>query len=199
MTTTASALSHPGAIFTERRTVNAFSDRAVSDADLATIWDYAKFTPTAANSQPLRVLFVRTAEARERLLPHVAEFNRAKVSSAPVTAVLAYDPAFHEFIPTTFPHNPGMKDVLERSPEMREGMGRLSAGIQVGGFILAVRAAGLWAGPMTGFDAAGVDAEFFGDNGWKSLVVVNIGHPAEDGAYYDRLPRVPEDLAALHV
>ena len=183
------------AIFTDRRTVNTFSGEPVTDADLARIWDLAKFTPTAANSQPLRVLYIRTAEAKDRLQQHIADFNQPKVASAPVTAVLAYDPSFHEFTPTTFPHNPGMKDVLEENDEMREGMGRLSAGIQTGGFILAVRAAGLWAGPMTGFDAAGVDAEFFAASGWKSLVVVNIGHPADEGAYFDRLPRVPEDQA----
>jgi 3-hydroxypropanoate dehydrogenase len=186
-----------GAIFTDRRTVNNFSDEPVTDADLAQIWDYAKFTPTALNSQPLRVLFVRTPEAKQRLLGHMAEFNQAKTASAPVTAVLAYDPNFHEFTPTTFPHNPGMKDVFEANPEMKEGTGRLSAGIQSGGFILAVRAAGLWAGPMTGFDSAGVDAEFFAENGWRSLVVVNIGHPGES-PYFDRLPRVPEDAATIY-
>jgi 3-hydroxypropanoate dehydrogenase len=145
------------------------------------------------------VLFVRTAEAKERLLPHIAEFNKAKVASAPVTAVLAWDPSYYEFLPTTFPHSPGTRDSFANKPEVADYAGRLSSGIQIGGFIYAVRAAGLWAGPMTGFDAAGVDAEFFGDNGWKSLVVVNIGHPAEDGAYFDRLPRVPVEAATLYV
>ena len=192
-----STLTEPGAIFTDRRTVNNFSDTPVTDAELAQVWDYAKFTPTAANCQPLRVLFVRTPDAKERLLRHIADFNQPKVASAPVTAVLAYDPAFHLFTPTTFPHNPGMKDMLEGDLAVREGMGRFSAGIQVGGFILAVRAAGLWAGPMTGFDTAGVDAEFFGDSGWKSLIVVNIGHPGEN-PYFDRLPRIPEDSATQY-
>jgi 3-hydroxypropanoate dehydrogenase len=181
-------------LFTDARTVSYFSDQAVTDEQLTQIWDLAKWTPTAANTQPLRVLYVRTAEARERLLPHIGEGNRAKVSSAPVTAILAVDPEYYEFIPTTFPHAAALRDTFAENPEVAAASAKISSGLQGGGFIYAVRAVGLAAGPMTGFDPAGVDAEFFGESGWKSFLVINIGQPAEN-AHLGRLPRVPEEKA----
>lgn len=185
-------------LFTSARTVSYFSDEPVSDEQLTAIWDLAKWTPTAANTQPLRVLFVNTPEGKERLLPHIGEGNQPKVASAGATAVLAIDPEYYEFIPTTFPHAAALRDTFADNPEVAAASAKISAGLQGGGFIYAVRAVGLAAGPMTGFDPAGVDAEFFSESGWKSFLVVNIGQPAEN-AHLGRLPRVPEEKATLFV
>ncbi|MBW6438300.1 malonic semialdehyde reductase [Actinoplanes hulinensis] len=179
-------------LFTEARTASAFAATPVTDEELAELWDLAKWPPTAANTQPLRVLFVRSAEGRARLIPHLAEGNRPKSQSAPAVAVLALDTSFHEFAPEVFPHNPGLKDVYEANEALRLAAGNLSAGLQIGYFILAARAIGLVAGPMTGFDKAGVDAEFFPGGRYRSLVVVNLGHPGEN-PWRDRLPRLPHE------
>ena len=179
-------------LFTDARTANSFADTPVSDAELAEIWELAKWPPTAANTQPLRLLYVRTEEGKQRLLPHMNDMNRPKTASAPVVAVLAVDTDFHEHIPTIFPMRPEMKDSLAANPEMRDGMSRFNAGLQIGYFLLAVRAAGLYAGPMAGFDAEGIDKEFFADGRFKTLLVVNIGHPGEN-PWYPRLPRLEHE------
>lgn len=176
-------------LFTDARTASFFAPTPVTDEELSEIWELAKWPPTQANTQPLRVLYVRTAEGKSRLVKHLAEGNRAKSESAPVVAVLALDTQFHEHVPQVFPHNPGLKDVFEGNPDKRIADGTFSAALQAGYFIIAARAIGLYAGPMTGFDKAGVDAEFFADGRFKSLAVVNLGHPAEN-AYRDRLPRL---------
>lgn len=179
-------------LFTEARTSNSFAPTPVTDAELTSIWDLAKWPPTGANTQPLRVLYVRTPEGRDRLVPLLAEGNRAKTASAPAVAVLARDTRFHEHIPTVFPHMPGYQQVLEENEEMRTQSGNFGAALQAGYFLLAVRAHGLAAGPMGGFDKAAVDAEFFPDGRWRSILVVNIGHPGEN-PWFDRLPRLDHD------
>ncbi|WP_433827670.1 malonic semialdehyde reductase [Actinoplanes sp. CA-015351] len=176
-------------LFTDARTASAFAPTPVTDEELAEIWDLAKWPPTAANTQPLRVLFVRTQEGKNRLIPHLNEGNRAKSQSAPAVAVLALDTSFHEHVPQIFPHNPGLRDVYEANEGLRITNGTFSAALQVGYFVLAARAVGLVAGPMTGFDKAGVDGEFFPDGRFKSLAVVNLGHPGEN-PWRDRLPRL---------
>jgi 3-hydroxypropanoate dehydrogenase len=178
-------------LFRGARTANSFSAEPVSDEQVAAIYDLVKYAPTSMNIQPLRVLLVRTPEARERLLGHMSEGNRAKTGSAPLTAVLAYDPEFHEHLPTQWPHFQGAQALFQGKPHRFE-TARSNALLQVGYFILGVRAAGLAAGPMTGFDAAGVDAEFFADSGYKSLVVVNLGKPGEN-PWFNRNPRLDYD------
>jgi len=180
------------ALFTQARTVNTFADTPVSDEELTAIWELAKWAPTAANTQPLRVLFIHTPQGRERLLKHMAEGNVAKTASAPATAVLAVDTRFHEHVPQLLPFRPELKDVLEENQEMRAELGAYNAALQAGYFILAVRAHGLAAGPMGGFDKDGVDQEFFPDGRWKSTLVVNIGHPGE-APWFGRLPRLEGD------
>ena len=145
-----------------------------------------------ANTQPLRVLYVRTAEGKARLVEHMADGNKAKTASAPVVAVLAWDSRFHENIPQLLPFRPEMRDYFEADDAARTAGGTYSAAMQAGYFILAVRAAGLVAGPMGGFDRDGVDAEFFGDGTWRSQLVVNIGHAGEN-AWFERLPRLSHD------
>jgi 3-hydroxypropanoate dehydrogenase len=192
-------LSRPGLdaagralLFTEARTANTFAPTPVTDDELAQIWELAKWPPTAANFQPLRVLYLRTPIGKSRLLPLMFEGNRDKTASAPAVAVLAVDTSFHEHIPQVFPQRAHVKEVYAADPEMRDGTGRFSAGLQIGYFLLAVRAVGLAAGPMGGFDHDGVDREFFADGRFKSLLVVNIGHPGED-PWFPRLPRLPHD------
>ncbi|WP_328610557.1 malonic semialdehyde reductase [Amycolatopsis sp. NBC_00345] len=175
-------------LFREARTANSFSDEPVTDEQVRAIYDLVKWAPTSMNTQPLRALVIRTEEARGRLLPYMAEGNRAKTASAPLTVVLAADVDFHENIPQVFPHNPGVKDIFS-DESGRVEFSKLNSLLQVGYFIIGVRAAGLAAGPMTGFDAAGVDKEFFGGNNWRSLVVVNVGKPGEN-PWFDRLPRL---------
>lgn len=186
------------ALFFDARTANAFAETPVSDVELAEIWQLAKWPPTAANTQPLRVVFVRTPEGKQRLLGHMAEGNVAKTASAPVTAILALDNEFHEFVPQLLPFRPELKDTLDADAAMREGLGRFNATLQIGYFIMAVRAVGLAAGPMAGFDNAGIDAEFFADGRFKSLLVVNIGHPGEN-PWFGRLPRLEQETTVQFV
>jgi 3-hydroxypropanoate dehydrogenase len=178
-------------LFREARTANAFTDEPVSDAQVAAIYDLVKYAPTAMNNQPLRILLVRAGEPRERLLKHMADGNRDKTASAPLVAVLAADVDFHENLARTFPHFPGAKDVFS-DDESREAQARFNAALQAGYFLIGVRAAGLAAGPMNGFDARGIDEEFFAGTEWRSFMVVNIGHPGEN-AWLDRLPRLELD------
>ncbi len=181
-----------GLLFTDARTANTFADTPVTDAELSDIWELAKWAPTAANIQPLRVLFVRPGEGRERLVRHMADGNKAKTLAAPAVAVLAVDTQFHEHIPTLLPFRPELKDVFEGNETMRTETSQFNAALQAGYFILAVRAHGLAAGPMAGFDAAAVDAEFFPGGRLHSILVVNIGHPGQD-PWFDRLPRLGHD------
>ena len=177
-------------LFRDARTANSFSDEPVSEEQVAAIYDLVKYAPTSMNMQPLRVLLVRTPEARERLVGHLMDGNKAKTATAPLVAVLAYDPEFHEHLPTQFPHFDGAQ-ALFKGQEHRFGAASLNASLQVGYFILAVRAAGLAAGPMTGFDAEGIDKEFFAETGYKTLVVVNIGKPGEN-PWFPRSPRLEQ-------
>ena len=175
-------------LFREARTANTFTDEPVTDEQVAAIYDLVRWAPTAMNMQPLRVLLVRSDEARARLLDHMAPGNRAKTGSAPLVAVLTADTDFHELLPRTFPHFAGARDAFA-DDEARERAGRFNASLQVGYFILGVRAAGLAAGPMTGFDAEGLEQEFFAGTAQRVLAVVNIGHPGED-AWFPRSPRL---------
>lgn len=185
-------------LFTEARSANTFTDEPVSDDQLRAIWELAKFPPTAANTNPLRVLFVSSPDARARLVDHMSEGNKAKTASAPAVAILAADLDFHEFIPQLFPSRPELRDSFAADDTARAVHARFNATLQVAYFLMAVRAAGLAAGPMAGFDAAGVDAEFFSDGRWRSLLVVNIGRPGEN-PWFDRLPRLEFEQAVRFV
>ncbi|MCW3014326.1 MAG: malonic semialdehyde reductase [Solirubrobacterales bacterium] len=184
-------------LFTEARTANTFTDVPVTDEQLRAIYELAKFPPTAANTNPLRVLYLRKGAGRDRLLPHMAEGNRAKTASAPVVAVLASDYHFHDHLPHLFAFKPEMGDYFAADDAAREGTAQYNGALQAAYFLLAVRAAGLAAGPMVGFDSAGVDAEFFADSQWRSHLVVNIGTPGPH-AWFDRLPRMAYEDAVRH-
>ncbi|MFO0750939.1 MAG: malonic semialdehyde reductase [Myxococcota bacterium] len=182
-------------LFLERRTHNAFFDRPVDEATLRRLYDLTRWGPTAANSQPLRVVFVQSAEAKERLRPTLAPGNVDKTMQAPVTAILAWDTRFYDRMPELFPARPQMRDTLAALPDARrEVMAAQSAHLQGGYFILAARALGLDVGPMGGFDAAQVDAAFFPDGAWKSLLLVNLGYGDARGLF-PRNPRLSFDDA----
>jgi len=177
-------------LFREARTASTFTDAPVTDEQVAAIYDLVKYGPTAMNAQPLRLLLVRE-EGRDRLLKHMADGNRDKTANAPLVAVLAADVDFHENLGRTFPHFPGAKEAFS-DEATREAQARFNAALQAGYFLIGVRAAGLAAGPMGGFDARGIDEEFFAGTHWRSFMVVNVGHPGEN-AWYDRLPRLELD------
>ena len=182
-------------LFREARTANTFTDEPVTDEQVAAIYDLVKYAPTAMNTQPLRILLVRDGGPRDRLLKHMADGNRDKTANAPLVAVLAADTDFHDHLATTFPHFPGARDLFADDAQ-REQAARFNATLQIGYFLLGVRAAGLAAGPMGGFDADGIDQEFFAGTHLKSLLVVNLGRPGVN-PWFDRLPRLGQDQVVL--
>ncbi|MCH5672892.1 malonic semialdehyde reductase [Streptomyces gilvus] len=175
-------------LFREARTANTFTDEPVTDEQVQAIYDLVKYGPTSMNQSPLRVTLVRSAEARERLVKHLAEGNQKKTAAAPLVAILSADNEFHEELPHLFPHFPQAKDMFAGSREAREKNAGLNAALQAAYFIIGVRAAGLAAGPMTGADLDGIRKEFLDDD-HTPLMVVNIGKPGED-AWFPRSPRL---------
>ncbi|WP_455358685.1 malonic semialdehyde reductase [Streptomyces sp. SYSU K21746] len=178
-------------LFREARSANTFSDEPVTEEQVQAIYDLVKYGPTAFNQTPLRVVLVRSAEARERLVGHMSEGNRPKTAAAPLVAILAADNEFHEDLPQLLPHFPQAKDMFFAERPVREQSAQINAALQAAYFIVGVRAAGLAAGPMTGFDFAGVQKEFLDDD-HTPLMVVNIGKPGED-AWFARSPRLAYD------
>ncbi|MFI1253929.1 malonic semialdehyde reductase [Streptomyces netropsis] len=184
-------------LFRAAHTANTFTDEPVSDEQVQAIYDLVQYAPTAFNSTPLRVVLVRSEEARERLVSHMAEGNRPKTRTAPLVAILATDNEFHEELPYLMPHFPQAKDLFFSERPAREGSAALNGALQAGYFILGIRAAGLAAGPMTGFDFAGVQKEFLDDD-HTPLMVINIGKPGVD-ASHPRSPRLAYDQVVTTV
>jgi 3-hydroxypropanoate dehydrogenase len=148
-------------LFRTARTYNTFSDRPVTDQTLRELYELMKWGPTSANLSPARIVFLRSREGKERLRPALAAGNLDKTMAAPVTAIIAYDDRFYDLAPRLFPHYPQIKDVFVNSPEVAESTAFRNGSLQGAYFILAARALGLDCGPMSGFDNAKVDAEFF--------------------------------------
>ena len=184
-------------LFREARTANTFTDEPVTDEQIQAVYDLVKYAPTSMNQQPLRVVLVRSAEARERLVAHMADGNKVKTAAAPLVALLVADHEFHEELPAQFPVFPQAKDLFFGERPAREASSNFNAALQIGYFILGVRAAGLAAGPMTGYDAAGINKEFL-DGDHSVLAVVNIGKPGVD-AWYPRNPRLDYDAVVTTV
>ncbi|MFD9722431.1 malonic semialdehyde reductase [Streptomyces sp. NPDC059072] len=178
-------------LFREARTANTFSDEPVTEEQVQAIYDLVKYGPTAFNQTPLRITLVRSPEARERLVKHMAEGNQAKTAAAPLVAILSADNEFHEELPQLLPHFPQAKDAFFSERPVREQSALLNGALQAAYFILGVRAAGLAAGPMTGLDFQGLQKEFL-DADHTPLMVINIGKPGED-AWFPRSPRLEFD------
>jgi 3-hydroxypropanoate dehydrogenase len=179
-------------LFREARTANTFTDEPVTDEQIQAVYDLVKYAPTSMNMSPLRIVLVRSDDARARLVSHLADGNKDKTAKAPLVAVLAADHEFHEELPKLFPHFPQAKDLFFAERPGREAASNLNATLQVAYFILGLRAAGLAAGPMTGYDAEGINKDFFADGDHSVLAVVNIGKPGED-AWFPRSPRLEYD------
>ncbi|GIF47314.1 3-hydroxypropanoate dehydrogenase [Asanoa ferruginea] len=179
-------------LFRTARTANTFTEESVTDGQMRAVYDLIKYGPTEMNGQPLRIVLVRSPEARDRLLVHMDDGNKAKTGSAPLVAIMAAYTNFHTDLHRTFPHAPTAREKFDRDEELRVGSARLSAALQVGYFILGVRAAGLAAGQMVGFDAAGINKTFFPDGEHEVLAVINLGKPGAD-AWFGRGPRLDYD------
>jgi 3-hydroxypropanoate dehydrogenase len=186
-----------GTIFFEARTASGFVDRPLPRDLLARAVNIALMGPTSANSLPLRIVFVETAEAKERLRPAMAPTNLQKTMAAPVTAIIAADLTFYDKFPRTFPERGEMfKDLFGGyPPDARRGMAWDNALLQMGYFIIALRAVGLDVAPMAGFERTVVDAAFFPDGQFVSQYLINIGY-GDDVNVYPRLPRFNVDEIA---
>ena len=163
-------------LFRTARTFSYWLDKPVSDGTLRQIYELMKWGPTSANGSPARIVFARTPEARQRLIPLLAAANVEKVRTAPVTAIVGYDLAFYEQLPRLFPHASGYRDMFAKAPELAEETARRNSSLQGAYLIVAARALGLDCGPMSGFDNAKLDQEFFGGTQVRSNFLCNIGY-----------------------
>ena len=181
-------------LFRTARTQNAFLDTPVSEDLLRELYDLVKWGPTAANGSPARFVFVTTAEGKEKLKPALSEGNAAKTLAAPVTAIIGFDEDFHQKLPYLFPHADA-KSWFDGPRTARTESAFRNSSLQGAYLILAARALGLDAGPMSGFDNAKVDAAFFAGTPIKSNFLVNLGY-GDPAGLFPRLPRLSFDEAA---
>jgi len=180
-------------LFTEARTQNGYLDQPVSDEQLRQLFDLLKWGPTSANCSPARFVFVRSAEARERLAACVSPGNQPKVRQAPITAIIGMDMEFYERLPQLFPHTDARAWFVGK-PEMIQATAFRNSSLQGGYLILAARALGLGCGPMSGFDAAKVDAEFWAGTAVKTNFICTLGH-GDPAKIMPRSPRLAFDEA----
>ena len=180
-------------IFRGARTHNKWLDKPVSPAVLMALYDLMRWGPTSANCSPARLVFVVSKAAKERLKPHLDSGNLAKTMAAPATAILGYDVDFARHLPRLFPNSPNAKDWF-KDPAHAEKTAFRNGSMQGGYFIIAARALGLDCGPMSGFNNAGVDKEFFAGTAVKSNFLCNIGYGDPSGVY-PRNPRLAFDEA----
>lgn len=149
-------------LFREARTHTAWLDRPVAEDLLRRLYDLAKWGPTSANGSPARFVFLRSPESKERLRPILAPGNIEKTMTAPVTVIIAYDLLFYEKLPKLFPHNPDLRKLFATNPQLVEVTAKRNSSLQGAYLMMAARALGLDCGPMSGFDNARLDEEFFG-------------------------------------
>lgn len=197
-------------LFRKARTYYAWLETPVPDATLREVYDLAKWGPTSANAGPARFVFLRTQEAKERLRPALAPMNVEKVMAAPVSVIVAYDLKFYDRLSKLFPHNPGMQKLFANAPEVVEVTARRNSSLQGAYFMLAARALGLDCGPLSGFDnakvdeeffaagkpCAGCEQEFFAEAHVKSNFICNVGY-GDPSKLFPRLPRLEFDEACL--
>lgn len=180
-------------LFYSARTFNRFTDRPVEEHTIHQLYDLLKWGPTSMNSQPARYVFLRSAAARERLKPALAPGNLEKTMVAPLTVIVALDNRFFEFLPEQFPAYHALP-MFEENPPLAQITAFRNGTLQGAYLLVAARALGLDCGPMSGFDNAKVDAEFFPDGRWKSNFLVNLGYGDPSGNY-PRGPRLSFDSA----
>ena len=182
-------------LFFTARTQNGWLPTPVSDDQLRQIYAIMRVGPTSANSCPARIVFVRTAEGKARLLPALTPGNVDKTRQAPVTAIIGYDTRFFEWMATKlFAHRPEMAESYAKNPALTETVAFRNGTLQGAYFMLAARAVGLDVGGMSGFDNAKVDAEFFPDGRVKSNFLCNVGH-GDPSKVMVKLPRLDFDEA----
>lgn len=180
-------------IFREARSHNWFDDRDVTDDQLREIWDLMKYGTTSGNSLPARILFIRSPEAKEKLRPCLNPGNVDKTMKAPVTALLAYDLSFYEDLPKLYPVNPAMSDRFRSNEALAERFAFQQGTLQGAYLITAIRALGLDAGAMGGFNTEATDKAFFDGTSWRSNFLCNIGYGHLDGIKGPRLYRYDFD------
>ncbi len=163
-------------IFRNARTHTAWLDKPVSDETLRNIYDAMKWGPTSANTMPARFVFIRSQEAKERLRPTLSPGNVEQTMPAPVTVIVAYDLKFFEKLPRLFPHSKSMPKLFASNPELVEMTALRNSSLQGAYLIAAARALGLDCGPMSGFDNANLDQEFFPEGLVKSNFLINLGY-----------------------
>jgi 3-hydroxypropanoate dehydrogenase len=173
-------------LFTDARTHNGFDGTPVTIDEIRRLYDLLKFGPTSANSSPARFVFISTAEGKEQLKPALSAGNVEKTMQAPVTVIVAYDPRFYDLLPRLFPHGDA-RSWFAGDAALAEETAFRNSTLQGAYLIMAARAIGLDAGPMSGFDRAQTDSIFFAVNGWKSNFLVNLGHGTGEGLF----PRAP--------
>ena len=182
-------------LFLKARTQNGWLPTPVTDDQLRGIYDIMKVGPTSANSCPARLVFLRTPEAKARLLPALSPTNVDKTKAAPVTAIIGYDTHFFEWMPKKlFAHRPEMADNYAKNAALAEITAFRNGTLQGAYFMLAARAVGLDVGGMSGFDNAKVDAEFFPDRRVRSNFLCNVGH-GDPSKVLAKLPRLDFDEA----
>ncbi len=175
-------------LFVKARSHYNWQEKDIDEKILRDLYDLVKNCPTSANSEPMRIIFLKSKDAKERIREHLSEGNIEKTMTAPVVAIIAYDTKFFDHLPKLFPHNPGMKKVLSNPPSKAETTAFRNSTLQGGYFMLAARALGLDVGPMSGFDNKGIDNEFFSDGRFKSNFLCNLGY-GDNSKLLDRLPR----------
>jgi 3-hydroxypropanoate dehydrogenase len=181
-------------LFRIARTQNGWLDTPVSDEQLRAIYQIARLGPTSANCCPARIVFLRTPEAKARLLPALSPGNVDKTKAAPVTAIIGYDTRFFELMAKLFPHRPEMGENFKNNARLAETTAFRNGTLQGAYFMIAARAVGLDVGAMSGFDNAKVDAEFFPDGRVKSNFLCNLGH-GDPAKLLPKLPRLEFDEA----
>lgn len=181
--------------FYEARTAHKFTDQPVTDETLHALVDLCKWGPTSLNCQPMRLVFVRSAEAKAKLKESLSPNNADKTMAAPVTAIVAWDTAFYDQLVTQFPANPTMRDMFAGNAKLAQDTAFRNGSLQGAYLMIAARMLGLAAGPMSGFDAAKLNAAFFPDGAWTANFLVNLGYPDPAG-YRPRGPRLAFDKMA---
>jgi len=176
-------------LFRTARTHNGWQDRPVTDEHLRQIYDLMKMGPTSANCSPARIVFVRSVAAKARLKPALSAGNLDKTLAAPATAIIAYDLKFYDQLPKLFPHNPDARNWFANDARAAEVAAFRNGSLQGAYFILAARSVGLDCGPMSGFDNAKVDAEFFPGGQVKSNFLCNLGF-GDPAKLFPRSPRL---------